>query len=57
MHVCYGEISNVFSSGGRAAEGWQEIDIPFLGVVPVEVTFKDIIEGRFVKDDVMKQNP
>ena len=39
---------------GPPEKGWQEIGIPFLGVVPVEVTFKEIIEGRFVKDDVMK---
>jgi Mrp family chromosome partitioning ATPase len=47
---CCGEISNVFSSGGGKIMA-QEMGVPFLGSVPVDVKFGEIVEGKVVKDN------
>lgn len=47
---CCGEISNVFSSGGGKVMA-QEMGVPFLGSVPVDVKFVEIVEGKIVKED------
>jgi Mrp family chromosome partitioning ATPase len=47
---CCGEISNVFSSGGGKIMA-QEMGVPFLGNVPVDVKFGEIVEGKVVKDN------
>jgi len=47
---CCGEISNVFSSGGGKVMA-QEMGVPFLGSVPVDVKFGEIVEGTVAKDN------
>ncbi|KAK2756406.1 cytosolic Fe-S cluster assembly factor cfd1 [Arachnomyces sp. PD_36] len=47
---CCGEVSNVFSKGGgRVMAG--EMGVPFLGEVPVDVGFGEMVEGRKVLVD------
>lgn len=41
---CCGEVSNLFSSGGGEVMA-QQLSIPFLGRVPVDVTFGELVEG------------
>ena len=41
---CCGEISNVFSSGGGEIMA-QECGVPFLGSVPIDTTFGELVEG------------
>ncbi|KAJ9319671.1 hypothetical protein DTO271D3_440 [Paecilomyces variotii] len=42
---CCGEVSNVFSSGGGRVMS-EEMGLPFLGAVPVDVKFGEIVEGK-----------
>jgi UBX domain-containing protein 1 len=42
---CCGEVSNLFSSGGGEVMA-QQLDIPFLGKVPVDVKFGELVEGK-----------
>ncbi|KAJ5586164.1 Cytosolic Fe-S cluster assembly factor cfd1 [Penicillium hetheringtonii] len=42
---CCGEISNLFSSGGGEVMA-QQLNIPFLGKVPVDVKFGELVEGK-----------
>ncbi|KAJ5573806.1 uncharacterized protein N7459_008233 [Penicillium hispanicum] len=42
---CCGEVSNLFSSGGGEIMA-QQLNIPFLGKVPVDVKFGELVEGR-----------
>lgn len=42
---CCGEVSNLFSSGGGEVMA-RELGIPFLGRVPVDVKFGELVEGR-----------
>ena len=42
---CCGEVSNLFSSGGGQVMA-QELGIPFLGKVPVDVKFGELVEGK-----------
>ncbi|KAL4894549.1 cytosolic Fe-S cluster assembly factor cfd1 [Aspergillus ambiguus] len=42
---CCGEVSNVFSSGGGRTLA-QEMGIKFLGAVPVDVKFGELVEGK-----------
>ncbi|KAF9883946.1 cytosolic Fe-S cluster assembly factor cfd1 [Aspergillus nanangensis] len=44
---CCGEVSNLFSSGGGRVMA-QELGIKFLGVVPVDVKFGELVEGKSV---------
>lgn len=44
---CCGEVSNLFSSGGGQVMA-QEMGVPFLGSVPVDVKFGEMIEGKMV---------
>lgn len=46
---CCGEVSNIFSSGGGRAMA-QEMGIKFLGVVPVDVKFGELVEGGKIQD-------
>lgn len=41
---CCGEVSNLFSSGGGQVMA-QQLGIPFLGKVPVDVKFGELVEG------------
>lgn len=41
---CCGEISNVFSKGGGEIMA-SECGVPFLGSVPIDTTFGDLVEG------------
>ena len=42
---CCGEVSNLFSSGGGEVMA-QQLNIPFLGKVPVDVKFGELVEGK-----------
>ncbi|KAJ5176811.1 uncharacterized protein N7482_002688 [Penicillium canariense] len=42
---CCGEVSNLFSSGGGEVMA-QQLSIPFLGRVPVDVKFGELVEGN-----------
>lgn len=42
---CCGEVSNLFSSGGGEVMA-QQLNIPFLGRVPVDVKFGELVEGK-----------
>lgn len=44
MCPCCGEVSNVFSKGGGEVMA-QECGVPFLGSVPIDTTFGDLVEG------------
>lgn len=44
MCPCCGEISNVFSKGGGQVMA-SECGVPFLGSVPIDTTFGDLVEG------------
>lgn len=46
---CCGEVSNLFSSGGGLVMA-QELGIPFLGSVPVDVKFGELVEGNMERD-------
>jgi MinD superfamily P-loop ATPase len=46
---CCGEVSNLFSSGGGKVMA-EELGIRFLGTVPVDVKFGELIEGKMVVD-------
>lgn len=41
---CCGEISNIFSKGGGKIMA-QECGVPYLGSVPIDTTFGDLVEG------------
>lgn len=41
---CCGEVSNLFSSGGGEVMA-QQLGIPFMGKVPVDVKFGELVEG------------
>lgn len=41
---CCGEISNIFSKGGGEVMA-SECGVPFLGSVPIDTTFGDLVEG------------
>lgn len=47
---CCGEVSNVFSSGGGQVMA-QEMGVPFLGAVPVDVKFGEMVEGKKIAGD------
>lgn len=47
---CCGEVSNLFSSGGGEVMA-QQLGIPFLGKVPVDVKFGELVEGKMEVDD------
>lgn len=47
---CCGEVSNVFSKGGGQVMA-TEMGVPFLGEVPIDVGFGEMIEGRKVLVD------
>ncbi|KAJ5689328.1 Cytosolic Fe-S cluster assembly factor cfd1, partial [Penicillium macrosclerotiorum] len=42
---CCGEVSNLFSSGGGEVMA-QQLNIPFMGRVPVDVKFGELVEGK-----------
>lgn len=44
MCPCCGEISNVFSKGGGKIMA-EECGVPYLGSVPIDTTFGDLVEG------------
>lgn len=46
---CCGEVSNLFSSGGGEVMA-QQLGIPFMGKVPVDVKFGDLVEGSMEVD-------
>ncbi|EAW14746.1 Mrp/NBP35 family ATP-binding protein [Aspergillus clavatus NRRL 1] len=46
---CCGEVSNLFSSGGGKVMA-DELGIKFLGSVPVDVKFGELVEGKVVDD-------
>lgn len=46
---CCGEVSNLFSSGGGEVMA-QQLSIPFLGRVPVDVKFGELVEGKVEVD-------
>ncbi|KLJ12123.1 hypothetical protein EMPG_09551 [Blastomyces silverae] len=41
---CCGEVSNVFSSGGGKVMA-EEMGVRFLGAVPIDVGFGEMVEG------------
>jgi len=47
---CCGEVSNLFSSGGGEVMA-QQLGIPFLGKVPVDVKFGELVEGKMEESD------
>jgi Mrp family chromosome partitioning ATPase len=47
---CCGEVSNLFSSGGGEVMA-QQLCIPFLGKVPVDVKFGELVEGKLEESD------
>lgn len=47
---CCGEVSNLFSSGGGEVMA-QQLRIPFLGKVPVDVKFGELVEGKVEPED------
>ncbi|KAJ5948980.1 hypothetical protein N7454_002287 [Penicillium verhagenii] len=47
---CCGEVSNLFSSGGGEVMS-QQLGIPFLGKVPVDVKFGELVEGKMELSD------
>lgn len=47
---CCGEVSNLFSSGGGQVMA-QEMGVKFLGSVPVDVKFGELVEGKAVGGD------
>lgn len=42
---CCGEVTNLFSSGGGQVMA-QEMGVKFLGIVPVDVKFGELVEGK-----------
>lgn len=44
MCPCCGEVSNIFSSGG-GKDMAKECGVPYLGSVPIDTTFGDLVEG------------
>lgn len=44
MCPCCGEVSNVFSKGGGEVMA-QECGVPYLGSVPIDTTFGELVEG------------
>lgn len=46
---CCGEVSNLFSSGGGEVMA-QQLGIPFMGKVPVDVKFGELVEGSMEVD-------
>lgn len=47
---CCGEVSNLFSSGGGQVMA-QELSLPFLGSVPIDVKFGELVEGKMELGD------
>ncbi|KAA8643070.1 hypothetical protein EYZ11_008900 [Aspergillus tanneri] len=47
---CCGEVTNLFSSGGGQVMA-QEMGIKFLGIVPVDVKFGELVEGGTLVGD------
>ncbi|KAJ5563046.1 ATPase-like ParA/MinD [Penicillium sp. DV-2018c] len=47
---CCGEVSNLFSSGGGQVMA-QELKLPFLGSVPIDVKFGELVEGKMEAGD------
>ncbi|PLB42368.1 protein phosphatase regulator SHP1 [Aspergillus candidus] len=47
---CCGEVTNLFSSGGGEVMAG-EMGVPFLGRVPVDVKFGELVEGGAVRGD------
>jgi Mrp family chromosome partitioning ATPase len=47
---CCGEVSNLFSSGGGQVMA-QELKIPFMGSVPIDVKFGELVEGKMEAGD------
>ncbi|KAJ6107584.1 Cytosolic Fe-S cluster assembly factor cfd1 [Penicillium sp. IBT 18751x] len=47
---CCGEVSNLFSSGGGEVMA-QQLGIPFMGKVPVDVKFGELVEGKIEDSD------
>ncbi|CAG8919487.1 unnamed protein product [Penicillium salamii] len=61
---CCGEVSNLFSSGGGQVMA-QELSLSFMGSVPIDVKFGELVEGKLEhgdsdtedEDDVPKPEP
>ncbi|KAJ5851441.1 uncharacterized protein N7529_010826 [Penicillium soppii] len=47
---CCGEVSNLFSSGGGQVMA-QELSLPFMGSVPIDVKFGELVEGKMEPGD------
>ncbi|KAJ5958076.1 ATPase-like ParA/MinD [Penicillium vulpinum] len=47
---CCGEVSNLFSSGGGQVMA-QELSLPFMGSVPIDVKFGELVEGKMEAED------
>jgi Mrp family chromosome partitioning ATPase len=47
---CCGEVSNLFSRGGGQVMA-QELSLPFMGSVPIDVKFGELIEGKMEAGD------
>ena len=47
---CCGEVSNLFSSGGGQVMA-QELSLPFMGSVPIDVKFGELVEGKMEAGD------
>ncbi|KAL1991893.1 hypothetical protein VTN49DRAFT_5201 [Thermomyces lanuginosus] len=47
---CCGEVSNLFSRGGGEVMA-REMNVPFLGYVPIDIKFSALVEGATVDDD------
>lgn len=47
---CCGEVSNLFSSGGGKVMA-QELSLPFMGSVPIDVKFGELVEGKMESED------
>lgn len=47
---CCGDVTNLFSSGGGQVMA-QEMGVKFLGAVPVDVKFGELVEGRMLEEN------
>jgi hypothetical protein len=49
-YPCCGEVSNLFSSGGGQVMA-QELGLLFIGSVPIDVKFGELVEGKMEAGD------
>ena len=55
MCPCCGEITALFSKGGGKVMA-EEMNVRFLGAVPIDTTFGDVVEGKSPEEDAAATN-